>query len=184
MDNLLKDSERKMKATIDHLHQEFGKVRTGRASVALVEDIKVEFYGNPTPLNQTATLSTPDSRTISIAPWDPTMLPVIEKAISASDLGLNPSNDGKVIRLNIPPLTTERRQQMTKIVRKYAEEAKIAIRNIRRDFNDKIKAMEKDSSISKDEEKRGHDQIQKMTDKYVEEVDKIAESKEKDVMED
>ncbi|MGP0566192.1 ribosome recycling factor [Nitrospina sp. 32_T5] len=184
MDNLLKDSERKMKATIDHLHQEFGKVRTGRASVALVEDIKVEFYGNPTPLNQTATLSTPDSRTISIAPWDPTMLPVIEKAISASDLGLNPSNDGKVIRLNIPPLTTERRQQMTKIVRKYAEEAKVAIRNIRRDFNDKIKAMEKESAISKDEEKRGHDQIQKMTDKYVEEVDKIAESKEKDVMED
>lgn len=184
MDNLLKDSERKMKTSIDHLHQELGKVRTGRASVTLVEDIKVDFYGTPTPLNQTSTLHTPDAKTITIAPWDPSTLAAIEKAITASDLGLNPSNDGKVIRLNVPPMTTERRQQMAKVVRKHAEDAKIAIRNVRREFNDKIKAMAKDSEISKDDEKKGHDQIQKITDKMVEEVDRIAQAKEKDVMEE
>ena len=184
MDDLLKESERKMKASIDHLHMEFGKVRTGRASVTLVEDLKVDFYGTSTPLNQTSTLSTPDSKTINIAPYDPSLLPVIEKAIQASDLGLNPSNDGKVIRLNIPPLTTERRQQLTKVVRKHAEDCKVAIRNIRRDFNDKVKAMEKNKDLSKDEEKRGHDEVQKLTDKSVEEVDHITQAKEKDVMEE
>lgn len=184
MDKLLKESERKMKTSVDHLHQELAKVRTGRASVALVEDLKVDFYGTPTPLNQTSTLHTPDARTITIAPWDVSMLAAIEKAINASDLGLTPSNDGKVIRLNIPPMTTERREQMAKLVRKYAEDAKIAIRNVRRDFNDKLKAMAKAGEISKDEEKKGHDQIQKITDKWIEEVDKIAHAKEKDVMED
>ena len=183
MDNLLNDSERKMKASIEHLHTELGKVRTGRASVSLVEDIKVDYYGNPTPLAQTATLGTPDSKTITIAPWDASILGTIEKAIQASDLGLTPSNDGKMIRLTIPPLTTERRQQLTKIVKKYGEDCKIAIRNIRRDFNDKVKAMEKDHSISKDDERRGHDSIQKTTDKYVAEVDQIVQGKEKDVME-
>ena len=117
MDTHIKDSEQKMKASIDHLHTELGKVRTGRASVALVEDVKVDYYGNPTPLAQAATLGVPDSKTISITPWDASMLPVIEKAIQASDLGLTPSNDGKVIRLTIPPLTTERRQQLTKVVK-------------------------------------------------------------------
>ncbi|NIQ00195.1 MAG: ribosome recycling factor [Nitrospinaceae bacterium] len=183
MDDLLKISEQKMKSSIDHLHTELGKVRTGRASVSLVEDIKVDYYGNPTPLPQTSTLGVPDSKTITIAPWDATLVPVIEKAIQASDLGLTPSNDGKVIRLTIPPLTTERRQQLTKVVKKYGEDCKVAIRNIRRDFNDKLKAMEKDHSISKDEERKGHDQIQKITDKYAAEVDSIVQSKEKDVME-
>jgi ribosome recycling factor len=183
MDKLINDSERKMKVSIEHLHTELGKVRTGRASVALVEDIKVEFYGNPTPLAQTATLGAPDSKTITIAPWDASILPVIEKAIQASDLGLTPSNDGKVIRLTIPPLTTERRQQLTKVVKKYGEDCKVAIRNVRREFNDKLKAMEKDGSVSKDEERKGHDQIQKATDKYVAEVDKIVQGKEKDVLE-
>ena len=182
MDTLIKDSERKMKASIDHLHVELGKVRTGRASVSLVEDIKVDFYGNPTPLAQTATLGSPDSKTLTISPWDASMLPVIEKAILGSDLGLTPSNDGKIIRLTIPPLTTERRQQLTKVVRKYGEECKVAIRNVRRDFNDKLKAMEKDGSVSKDEERGGHDQIQKATDKFVAEVDKIVQGKEKDVL--
>ena len=134
MDNLIKDSEHKMKASIDHLHTELGKVRTGRASVSLVEDIKIDYYGNPTPLAQTATLGIPDSKTITIAPWDTSILPVIDKAIQGSDLGLNPSNDGKVIRLTIPPLTTDRRQQLTKVVKKYGEDCKVAIRNIRRDF--------------------------------------------------
>ncbi|MDH5762212.1 MAG: ribosome recycling factor [Nitrospinota bacterium] len=183
MDKLINDSERKMKVSIEHLHAELGKVRTGRASVALVEDIKVEFYGNPAPLSQTATLGVPDSKTITIAPWDASMVPVIEKALQASDLGLTPSNDGKVIRLTIPPLTTERRQQLTKVVKKYGEDCKVAIRNIRREFNDKLKAMEKDGSVSKDEERKGHDQIQKATDKYVAEVDKIIQGKEKDVLE-
>ena len=183
MDNHSKDSEHKMKTSIDHLHVELGKVRTGRASVALVEDIKVDYYGNPTPLPQAATLGVPDSKTITIAPWDSSLLPVIEKAIQGSDLGLTPSNDGKIIRLTIPPLTTERRQQLTKVVKKYGEDCKVAIRNIRREFNDKLKAMEKDHSISKDEERAGHDQIQKATDKYVAEVDKIVQGKEKDVLE-
>jgi len=182
MDELLKESERKMRASIDHLHLEFGKLRTGRASLSLVEDIKVDYYGNPTPLAQAATLGTPDSKTISIAPWDISLLPVIEKAIQTSDLGLNPSNDGKVIRLTIPPLTTERRQQLTKVVKKYAEECRVAIRNVRRDFNDKIKAREKDGEISKDEEKKGHDQIQKLTDKFISEVDQESQAKEKDVL--
>ena len=183
MDTHIKDSEHKMKASIDHLHVELGKVRTGRASVSLVEDIKVDFYGNPTPLAQTATLGVPDSKTISIAPWDTSLLSVIEKAIQGSDLGLTPSNDGKVIRLTIPPLTTDRRQQLTKVVKKHGEDCKVAIRNIRRDFNDKLKAMEKDHSLSKDEERKGHDEIQKATDKHVAEVDKIVQGKEKDVLE-
>ncbi len=183
MDNLIKDSEHKMKASIDHLHTDLGKVRTGRASVALVEDIKIDYYGNPSPLAQTATLGVPDSKTITIAPWDTSMLPLIEKAIQGSDLGLTPSNDGKVIRLTIPPLTTERRQQLTKVVKKYGEDCKVAIRNVRREFNDKLKTMEKDHSISKDEERKGHDEVQKATDKYVAEVDKIVQGKEKDVLE-
>lgn len=183
MDELIKDSERKMKASIDHLHVELGKVRTGRASVSLIEDIKVDYYGNPTPLSQAATLGAPDSKTLSITPWDSSLLPVIEKAIQASDLGLTPNNDGKVIRLTIPPLTTERRQQLVKVVKKYGEDSKIAIRNIRRDFNDKLKSMEKDGTLSKDLERKGHDTIQKATDKYVAEVDQIIQGKEKDVLE-
>ena len=183
MENHIKDSEQKMKGAIDHLHVELGKVRTGRASVALVEDIKIDYYGNPSPLTQAATLGVQDSKTITIAPWDSSMLPVIEKAILGSDLGLTPSNDGKIIRLIIPPLTTDRRQQLTKVVKKYGEECKVAIRNIRRDFNDKLKSMEKDHSLSKDEERKGHDEIQKTTDKYVAEVDKIVQGKEKDVLE-
>ena len=183
MDNLLKDSERKMKVSIEHLHAELGKVRTGRASVALVEDIKIDYYGNPTPLAQAATLGVPDSKTITIAPWDVSMVAVIEKAIQGSNLGLNPSSDGKVIRLTIPPLTTDRRQQLTKVVKKYGEDCKIAIRNVRREFNDKVKAMEKDHAISKDVERKGHDGIQKTTDQFIVEVDKIVQGKEKDVLE-
>lgn len=183
MENHIKDSEQKMKGAIDHLYVELGKVRTGRASVALVEDIKIDYYGNSSPLTQAATLGVQDSKTITIAPWDSSMLPVIEKAILGSDLGLTPSNDGKIIRLIIPPLTTDRRQQLTKVVKKYGEECKVAIRNIRRDFNDKLKSMEKDHSLSKDEERKGHDVIQKATDKYVAEVDKIVQGKEKDVLE-
>ena len=172
-----------MKVSIDHLHAELGKVRTGRASISLVEDIKIDYYGSATPLAQTATLGVPDSKTITIAPWDVSMLPLIEKAIQTSDLGLTPSSDGKMVRLTIPPLTTERRQQLTKVVKKYGEDCKIAIRNVRREFNDKLKAMEKDNALSKDQEHKGHDDVQKITDKYVTEVDQVVQGKEKDVME-
>ena len=183
MDNLLSESERKMKLSVDHMQIELGKVRTGRASLTLVEDIKVDYYGNPTPLAQAATLAVPDSKTITIAPWDTSLLSVIEKALQTSDLGLNPSNDGKLIRLTIPPLTTERRQQLSKVVKKYSEDCKVAVRNVRREFNDKVKAMEKAHDISKDDGKRGHGQIQKVTDKIIEEVDRIVQVKEKDVLE-
>ncbi len=183
MDDLLKEAERKMGISVEHLRQEFGKVRTGRASLSLVEDIKVDYYGTPTPLNQAATLATPDPRTITIQPWDQSMLGVIEKALQSSDLGLNPSNDGKVIRLTIPPLTEERRKELGKVVRKMGEECKVAVRNVRRDLNDKIKQLEKKHEISEDQGRKGHDQLQKITDKYIEEIDRITQAKEKDILE-
>lgn len=181
-ENLIKETEKKMKHSIDHLVLEMSKVRTGRASLSLLEGVKVDYYGTPTPLNQVATLGTPDSHTITIQPWDTSVLKLIEKAIQTSDIGLSPSNDGKIVRLNIPPLTTERRQQLVKSVKKYAEESKIAIRNVRREFNDKVKSLEKDHAISQDEHKRIQDKIQKMTDQFIAEVDKIAQSREKDIL--
>jgi ribosome recycling factor len=181
-ENLIKETEKKMKHSTEHLVQEMGRVRTGRASLSLLEGVKLDYYGTPTPLNQVATLGTPDSHTITIQPWDASVLKLIEKAIQTSDIGLSPSNDGKIIRLNIPPLTTERRQQMVKSIKKYAEESKIAIRNIRREFNDKIKHLEKDHAISQDEHKRIQDKIQKITDQYIAEVDKIALAREKDIL--
>ncbi|MBI5428561.1 MAG: ribosome recycling factor [Nitrospinae bacterium] len=183
IDDLIKESEKKMKHSLDHLRLELGKVRTGRASLSLLEGIKVDYYGNPTPLNQVATLGTPDSHTIAIQPWDHSVIKIIEKAIQASDLGLSPSNDGKVVRLNIPPLTTERRQQMAKTVKKLAEECRVAIRNVRREANEKVKAQEKNHAISQDDHKRLQDRIQKATDQSIAEVDKIAQSKEKDLLE-
>lgn len=181
-ENLIKETEKKMKHSIDHLVLEMSKVRTGRASLSLLEGVKLDYYGTPTPLNQVATLGTPDSHTITIQPWDTSVLKLIEKAIQTSDIGLSPSNDGKIVRLNIPPLTTERRQQLVKSVKKYAEESKIAIRNVRREFNDKVKSLEKDHAISQDEHKRIQDKIQKMTDQFIAEVDKIAQSREKDIL--
>lgn len=183
MDELLKEAERKMKVSVDHLHHEFAKVRTGRASVSLVEDMKVDYYGQQTPLNQAATLGTPDPSTITIQPWDQGLLSAIEKAIQGSDLGLNPANDGKIIRLTIPPLTEERRKDLGKVVRKYAEESKIAIRNVRRDFNEQFKQLEKKHEISEDESHKGQEQLQKITDRLIQEIDKITQGKEKDLME-
>jgi len=149
MENLFKDCERKMKISLDHLRQEISKLRTGSANGAMLEGIKIDYYGNTTPLNQVATLGVPDSQTVTIQPYDVSILKDIEKAISASDLDLTPNNDGKIIRLNIPPLTGERRQQLVKIVKKYVEESKVAIRNVRRDFNDKLKTMEKNHEFLK-----------------------------------
>lgn len=184
IDQLLKESEKKMHAAVHHLQLNLGNVRTGRASLTLVENLKVNYYGTPTPLNQAATLGVPDSHTITIQPWDASIIGDIEKVIQTSDLGLNPANDGKSIRLNIPPLTGERRQQLVKVVKKCAEEGRVAIRNIRREFNDKIKRLEKDHEISEDQSRKGHTDIQKLTDQQIAEVDKIAQAKEKDVLED
>jgi len=183
MDELLNEAERKMDVSLEHLHLEFGKVRTGRASITLVEDIKIDYYGQPTPLNQAATLGIPDPKTITIQPWDQSLLSAIEKAIQASDLGLNPANDGKIIRLCIPPLTEERRKELSKVVRKYGEDCKVATRNVRRDYNDKIKQLEKSHDISEDQGHKGHDRLQKITDAHIQEIDKITQAKEKDIME-
>ena len=183
MDELLNESERKMNASLEHFRAELGKLRTGRASLSLLDGVMVEYYGNPAPLSQVATLSVPDSKTIAIQPWEASVLPLIEKAIQASDLGLNPSSDGKLIRLIIPALTTERRQQIVKAVKKNTEECKVAIRNLRRDFNDKAGGMEKNGEISKDDNHHAHEKIQKITDKHVQEADMISQTKEKDIME-
>ncbi len=183
IEQLLKESESKMGYSLDHLRTDLAKLRTGRASLAILEDIKVDYYGNPTPLNQVGTLAVPDPSTITIQPWDSTVLKDIEKAVQSSDLGLTPNNDGKLIRLTIPPLTQERRQQLGKVVKKHAEECRVAIRNLRRVFNDKVKALEKKHEISQDESHNYIDKMQKITDAHIGDVDKIAQAKEKDIME-
>ncbi|HIK57684.1 MAG TPA: ribosome recycling factor [Nitrospinaceae bacterium] len=180
--DLIQEVEKKMGVSIDHLHHELGKLRTGQASVALLDDLKVDYYGNLTPLSQVATLGTIDSQTLTIQPWEASVLKEIEKAIQASDLGLTPNNDGKSIRLTIPPLTNERRQQLVKLVKKYNEECKIAIRNVRKHVNDKLKKSEKSHEISEDESHKGADDIQKITNKFIAEVDKVSHAKEKDMM--
>ena len=180
--DLIKEEEKKMRVSIDHLHHELGKLRTGQASIALLDGMMVEYYGNPTPIMQVATLGTLDSQTLTVTPWETSILKDIEKAIQSSDLGITPNNDGKSIRLTIPPLTNERRQQLVKLVKKYAEECKVAIRNVRKHVNDKLKKAEKNHEISEDESHKAGDDIQKITDKFVGEVDKISQAKEKDMM--
>jgi ribosome recycling factor len=180
--DLTQDAENKMGHSIDHLHHELGKLRTGQASVTLVDDLKVDYYGTPTLLSQVATLGTPDGQTLTIQPWEASILKDIEKAIQSSDIGLTPNNDGKMIRLTIPPLTNERRQQLVKLVKKYSEDSKVAVRNIRRDVNDKLKKFEKNHEISEDENRKATDDVQKITDKFVAEIDKISQLKEKDML--
>lgn len=173
----------KMDGAIEVLKKEFGSIRTGRASLALLDGIKVDYYGNLTPLQQLASLSIPESRQIAIQPWEQKIIPDIEKAILKSDLGLTPSNDGKLIRINIPPLTEERRKQLVKTIKKFAEDSKIAVRNIRRDINEEIKKLEKEKHISEDETKKSLDEIQKLTDSYVKKIDELTNHKEKEIME-
>jgi len=182
MQALLKDIETRMNGTVETLTREFASVRTGRASTALLETVRVDYYGTPTPVTQTASVSVPDARTLVIQPWEAAQLAAIEKAIMKSDLGLTPINDGKVIRLSLPPLTEERRKQLAKTVHKIAEEARVAVRNIRREANDKLKVMGKDKKVSEDEERRGHDQIQKTTDKYIVKVDELLKKKEQEIL--
>ena len=177
-----KELETRMQAAVDALTREFASVRTGRANAALLDAVRVEAYGNMTPINQVASVSVPDPRTILIQPWDASQLKEIEKGIVKSDLGLNPSNDGKVIRLTMPTLTEERRKQLAKTVGKFAEDARVAIRNARREANDKMKALAKDKKISEDEERRGHDQIQKATDRFTAKVDELTKKKEQELL--
>lgn len=177
-----KSAEERMDKAVGTLKRELASLRAGKASTSLLDRITVEYYGAPTPLNQLANISTPDSRTILIQPWDKGSLADIEKAIMKSDLGLTPSNDGSIVRLVIPMLTEERRLELVKVAKKLAEESKVAIRNIRRDANDSIKKLEK-SEISEDESKRHQDDVQKITDKYIAESDKVLAAKEKEILE-
>lgn len=177
-----KNAEERMEKAIGALRRDLSTLRAGKASPALFDRVQVEYYGSMTPLNQLANINTPDSRTLMIQPWDKSSVAAIEKAILKSDLGLTPSNDGSAIRISVPPLTEERRAELVKTSKKFGEEAKVAIRNIRRDANDDIKKLEK-TDISEDESRRHQDDIQKTTDKYIAEVEKVLASKEKEIME-
>ncbi|TVR02003.1 MAG: ribosome recycling factor [Spirochaetaceae bacterium] len=183
MDQLLKQSEERMKKSLHALEEEFNTIRTGRASASLFDKIKVEYYGNSTPLNQVATISVPEARLVVIQPWDKAVISDIEKAIQKSELSVNPMNDGKVIRINIPPLTEERRKEFAKVAKNMAEQARVAVRNIRRDANDDLKKQQKNGDLSEDEAKRGEDEIQKLTDRFVEEINRVVETKEKEILE-
>ena len=175
--------EEKMVKCLESLKRELAAIRTGRATPALLERVQVDYYGTPTPVNQVANVSIPDPRSVLIAPWEKTMVPEIEKAIMKSDLGLTPNSDGAVIRLNLPQLTQERRTEFVKVAHKKAEEAKVAIRNVRRDANDALKKLEKDKSVPEDELKKAQDEVQKLTDRYIKEADQMTAVKEKEIME-
>ncbi|MGI6028060.1 MAG: ribosome recycling factor [Candidatus Heteroscillospira sp.] len=176
-----KDFEHKMKKTIEHMEEEFDSVRAGKANAAVLNQVSVDYYGTPTPIQQIASVSTPDPRTLVIQPWDKSALKGIEKAIMASEIGINPTNDGSVIRLVFPQLTEERRKELVKQVRKYGEEGKVAVRNIRRDAMDKFKAMKKKTEITEDDLKNMEKDIQKITDDYIKEVENITAKKEKEL---
>jgi ribosome recycling factor len=180
--SVIKEVETKMNGALDALGREFAAVRTGRASANLLDGIRVDYYGTPTPVNQMASISIPDARTIVIQPWEASQLKAIEKAIMASDLGLTPVNDGKIVRLAMPSPTEERRKQLAKSVHKIAEESRIAVRNLRREANDRLKAMAKDKKVSEDEERRSHDQIQKTTDRFIAKVDELLKKKEQEIL--
>jgi ribosome recycling factor len=179
----LADAEERMKGAITALEQNLATIRTGRASPALVERLMVEYYGTPTPLQQLATISAPEPRLLTIKPFDPSSLKDIERGILASDLGLTPSNDGKLIRLNVPPLTEERRKELIKVVHHRLEEARVAVRNIRRAAHDDLREFEKEKLISEDDLKRGETDLQKLTDKYIEKVDEHGQRKEAEIKE-
>ncbi|MDK2887158.1 ribosome recycling factor [Desulfofundulus australicus DSM 11792] len=176
------EAESNMKKTVELVKKEFASLRAGRATPALLDKIMVSYYGTPTPINQLATISVPEPRLLVIQPWDKSVLPEIERAILKSDLGITPASDGTVIRLAIPQLTQERRAELVKVVKKKAEEGRVAIRNIRREINDKVKQLQKNGEISEDELRRAQDEIQKLTDKYIKEIDQLLNSKEQEIM--
>jgi len=181
--DVLKEIEDKMRKSVQSLQKELAGLRAGRATPALLDKLTVEYYGVPSPIHQIASVNVPDARTLVIQPWDKAMLKPIEKAIQKSDLGLTPNNDGTVIRLTIPTLTTDRRNDLVKVARKKAEEGRVAIRNLRRDGNELVKKLEKDGSISEDQTKKGQEDMQKLTDKYVKETEDVLVAKEAEIME-
>ncbi len=183
MQELIKNTEERMSKTLEALDREYKAVRAGRANVSVLDKIAVDYYGSPTPIQQMAAVSVPEARTLLIQPWDASMLKEIEKAILTSEIGINPQNDGKVIRLNFPPLTEERRKDIVKDVRRTAEDSKVSIRNQRRDALDKLKALKKSSAITEDDEANGEKKIQNLTDKFCKEVDALSAAKEKEIME-
>ncbi|MCL1849542.1 MAG: ribosome recycling factor [Clostridiales bacterium] len=183
LSDVLTDGEERMQKSIEFFRKDLASVRAGRANPAILDKIIVDYYGAPTPLNQMGTIAAPEPRLLTITPWDKSALGAIEKALQKSDLGLNPNNDGNLIRLAIPQLTEERRGQLVKSTRKTGEECKVSVRNIRRDVADKIKAEEKAKTCSEDDAKKANDDLQKLTDKYVKEVDQILDAKEKEIME-
>ena len=183
MEALVKDTSARMERSIEAFRKELGKVRTGRASFSLLDGVKVDYYGTSTPLQQVGTLSVPESRLITVTPWDTKMIGPIEKAIQGSGLGLNPSSDGKTVRIPIPPLTEERRRELAKVVRKMAEDSRVAVRNVRREAIEKLKDREKKKEISEDIVKRGQERIQKETDAHVKKIDEILKSKEQEILE-
>jgi ribosome recycling factor len=182
-EEILRQIEDKMKKTVDLLAKDLTTLRAGRATPALLDKIFIDYYGTPTPVNQVATISVPEPRLLVIQPWDRSLLPQIEKGILKSDLGVTPASDGYLIRISIPSLTQEKRKDLAKVIQKKAEEARVIVRNLRRDGNDQVKSAEKKGKISEDEAKRNLDEIQKKTDKYIKQADQIAEAKQKEIME-
>ena len=182
VNEIYRDAESRMKKSLDHLHHELTRIRTGRATPALLDVVKVHYYGSPMPLNQVSTISAPEARLLVVQPWDKGMIGEIEKAILSSDLGLNPTNDGNVVRVPIPELSEERRQDLLKIIRKMCEEIRVAMRNVRRDANEHIKVLEKNHEISEDESRKMLDKTQKMTDDYVNKVDELFDAKENEIL--
>ena len=182
-DKIRSQAEERMKKSIQSLLDEFKTLRGSRASQSLFEKIRVEYYGNKVPLNQVATISIPEARLVIIQPWDRSVLAEIEKAIQKSELSVNPNNDGKVIRINIPPLTEDRRKELVKLTKNTAEQSRVSVRNVRRDANEEIKKAKSDSELSEDDAKKATDEIQKLTDKHIEEINKLLEAKEKEILE-
>jgi ribosome recycling factor len=182
MQDVISSNEERMKKTVASLKDGFAALRTGRASAALFDRIRVDAYGEKSPLNQVANISIPEARLVVIQPWDKNLITEIEKAIRSSELSLNPSNDGKVIRISIPPLTEERRKELVKLAKNQAEQSRVAIRNIRRDGNEELKKLLKDSKVTEDDESKGADELQKLTDSYIGQVNKVLEEKEKEIM--
>jgi ribosome recycling factor len=183
IDETYEETHEKMSKTINALKSELKRIRTGRASTSLLDGIKADYYGTQTPINQMATVAIPESRLITVQPWDATAIKEIEKAVLKSDLGLTPTNDGKLIRIAIPPLSEQRRKELVKLIHKTCEEYKVAIRNVRRDANELIKGFKKDGDISEDDAFKAQDQIQKITDEYVEKIEEVYKTKEKEILE-
>jgi ribosome recycling factor len=180
--SLIADAKQRMHATVETVRRELTQMRTGRASLSMLDGVKVDYYGTPTPLNQVGNLATPDPTLITIQPWDPKLLPIIEKAVRTSDLDLNPQNDGKIIRIPVPPLTEERRKKLVKHAHEHAENGRVAVRNVRRDVNDQLKKMLKTHDVSEDDEKHAIAEIQKLTDQHVEQINEVVKKKEAEIM--